>query len=175
MYLNNVPTVLRIILVLSSHSRSVSGEFPGERGQAAGAIISEDDLWLILNLLKVGGPQEVDVPGSVKVVDVIVLSRVMMQLPLIDWCPFIDLVSWDLWLLTKVANDWQVYTDWKNFRIGYFWRPPLLIAPIPSGTLVILLKRLKRVILSRRLQTYALESLNRETLRPALVLSILPF
>jgi hypothetical protein len=48
--------------VLSSDRRSVSGEFPRERGQAARAIISEDDLWLILNLLKVSGPQEVDVP-----------------------------------------------------------------------------------------------------------------
>jgi hypothetical protein len=61
-YLHNVPAVLRVSLVLSSDRRSVSGEFPRERGQAARAIISEDDLWLILNLLKVSGPQEVDVP-----------------------------------------------------------------------------------------------------------------
>ena len=161
--------------MLSSDGPSVGGEFPGERGQAAGPVIPEDDLWLILNLLKVGGSQEVDVPGSVKVVDVIVLSRVMMQLLIIDWCPFIELVSWDLWLLTKVANDWQVYTDWKHFRIGYFWRPSLRIAPIPSGTLAALLKRLQSgVILGRRLQPDALESLHRETLRAALVLRILP-
>ena len=120
MYLHNVPGVLRVGLVLSSDGPSVSGEFLGERGQAAGAVIPEDDLWLILNLLKIGGPQEVDVPRSVKVVDVIVLSRIMMQLLLIDLRPFIELVSWDLWLLTKIPNDWQVYADWKHFRIGYF-------------------------------------------------------
>jgi hypothetical protein len=175
MYLHNVPGVLRVGLVLSSDGPSVSGEFLGERGQAAGAVIPEDDLWLILNLLKIGGPQEVDVPRSVKVVDVIVLSRIMMQLLLIDLRPFIELVSWDLWLLTKIPNDWQVYADWIHFRIGYLRGPPLRIPPIPSRTLAALLKRLQSgVILGRRLQPDALESLHREPLRAALVLGILP-
>jgi hypothetical protein len=62
MYLHNIPSVLWVSLVLSSYGPSVGGEFPRERGQAAGAVIPEDYLWLILNLLKVGGSQEVDVP-----------------------------------------------------------------------------------------------------------------
>ena len=49
-----------------------------------------------------------------------------------------------------------------------------MIAPIPSGTLGVLLKRLERIILSRRFQTYALKPLHRETLRADLVISILP-
>ena len=49
-----------------------------------------------------------------------------------------------------------------------------MIAPIPSGTLGVILKRLERIILSRRFQTYALKPLHRETLRADLVISILP-
>jgi hypothetical protein len=100
MYLHNVPRVMSVSLVLSSDGPSISREFPGERSQTARAIISEDDFWLILNLLKVSGPQEVDIPRSMKVVNVIVLSRVMMHLSLITRHPFIGLVSWDLWLFS---------------------------------------------------------------------------
>lgn len=82
--------------MLSFDGPPVGREFPRERSQAARAIISKDDLWLILILLKVSGPQDVDVPGRVIVVDVIVLCRVMVQLPFFDWCyPFLELVSCD--------------------------------------------------------------------------------